>query len=39
VRKRCRFEQGDPYFGTLSKQWSEGVREVFKHLPEPQWRA
>jgi putative proteasome-type protease len=39
VAKRCRFEEGDPYFGTLSKQWSDGVREVFKHLPEPLWRG
>ena len=39
VRKRRRFEEGDPYFVTLSKQWSEGVREVFKHLPEPQWNG
>jgi putative proteasome-type protease len=38
VRKRRRFEQGDPYFGALSKQWSEGVRSVFKGLPEPEWR-
>jgi putative proteasome-type protease len=37
VRKRRRFEQGDPYFTTLSKQWSEGVRTVFKQLPELQW--
>ncbi len=39
VRKRYRFEEGDPYFVALSKQWSDGVREVFKHLPEPQWRG
>jgi putative proteasome-type protease len=39
VRKRCRFEEGDPYFGALSKQWSDGVREVFKRLPEPLWRS
>ena len=35
VRKRRRFEEGDPYFGMLSKQWSDGVREIFKQLPEP----
>jgi putative proteasome-type protease len=39
VRKRRRFEQDDPYFGALSKQWSEGVRAVFKQLPEPKWIA
>jgi putative proteasome-type protease len=37
VRKRRRFNQGDPYFDTLSKEWSEGVRDVFKRLPEPSW--
>jgi putative proteasome-type protease len=35
IRKRHRFEQGDPYFGALSKKWSEGVRAAFKELPEP----
>src|SRR4051795_3018208 len=37
VRKRLRFEHGDPYFSALSKKWSEGVRAAFKELPEPQW--
>jgi putative proteasome-type protease len=37
VRKRRRFEQGDPYFGALSKKWSEGVRAAFKELPDPHW--
>ena len=37
VRKRRRFDQGDPYFSSLSKQWSEGVRTVFKQLPELEW--
>jgi putative proteasome-type protease len=39
VQKRRRFEQGDAYFGALSKKWSEGVRAAFKQLPEPQWGA
>jgi putative proteasome-type protease len=37
VRKRRRFEPGDPYFSALSKEWSEGVRTVFKRLPELEW--
>jgi putative proteasome-type protease len=37
ARKRRRFEPGDPYFGALSKKWSEGVRAAFKDLPDPQW--
>jgi putative proteasome-type protease len=37
VRKRRRFDPGDPYFAALSQEWSEGVRGVFKRLPEPSW--
>jgi putative proteasome-type protease len=37
VRKRRRFDRGDPYFAALSQEWSEGVRGVFKRLPEPSW--
>jgi putative proteasome-type protease len=37
VRKRRRFDQGDKYFTALSKDWSEGVRTVFKQLPELEW--
>jgi putative proteasome-type protease len=37
VRKRRRFDRGDPYFAALSQEWSEGVRDVFKRLREPSW--
>jgi putative proteasome-type protease len=37
VKRRRRFEQGDPYFSTLSKEWSEGVRTVFTQLPVLEW--
>jgi len=37
VGLRRRFDQGDPYFTTLSKGWSEGVRAVFRQLPELEW--
>jgi putative proteasome-type protease len=30
---RHRFTSGDAYFSTLSRQWSEGVRAVFRQLP------
>lgn len=33
VTVRHRFAQGDAYFTTLSKEWSEGVRTVFRSLP------
>ena len=35
--KRRRFEQGDPYFSVLSKEWSAGVRTAFGRLPAPEW--
>ena len=37
VRMRRRFDQGDPYFTALSKEWGEGTRAVFRHLPALQW--
>lgn len=37
VFKRHRFDPGDPYFTTLSKQWSDGVRMVFRQLSDLEW--
>jgi putative proteasome-type protease len=37
VYMRRRFDEGDPYFTSLSRRWSEGVREVFHRLPELTW--
>lgn len=37
VKMRRRLDQDDPYFKALSKEWSEGVRAVFKHLPALPW--
>jgi putative proteasome-type protease len=37
VRRRRRFDQGDQYFGDLRSAWNDGVRRVFKELPEPTW--
>jgi putative proteasome-type protease len=37
IRMRRRFEQGDAYFTALSAQWSEGVRKVFRELPDLPW--
>jgi putative proteasome-type protease len=34
ARMRRRFDEGDEYFTTLSRKWSEGIRRVFAHLPE-----
>lgn len=37
IRKRRRFEPGDPFFTALSADWSEGVRTVFRGLPDLPW--
>ena len=37
VCQRRRFEAGDAYFSALSRQWTEGTREVFRHLPNLEW--
>jgi putative proteasome-type protease len=37
VRMRRRFDQGDPYFTALSRDWSEGTRAVFRQLPALAW--
>jgi len=37
LRMRRRFHPGDPYFTALSREWSEGVRTVFKRLPQLEW--
>ena len=37
VRMRRRFLPGDPYFAMLSREWSEGVRAVFRQLPKLEW--
>ena len=37
VRKRRRFEEGDIYFTALSREWGEGTRQVFRHLPALSW--
>ena len=37
IRMRRRFDEGDAYFTALSADWSEGVRKVFRELPELEW--
>lgn len=37
VKRRRRFEPGDPYFTALGAEWRDGVRTVFKQLPELTW--
>lgn len=35
---RRRFDEGDAYFTALSRQWREGVHQVFNRLPNLDWR-
>jgi putative proteasome-type protease len=37
LEQRRRFEAGDAYFTRLSSEWSQGVRKVFRELPELPW--
>ncbi len=37
LRMRRRFDDGDPYFQALSREWGEGTRRVFRSLPELVW--
>jgi len=37
IRMRRRFDPGDSYFTSLSRDWSEGTRKVFRQLPELVW--
>ena len=37
IRMRRRIDEGDAYFKALSADWSEGVRKVFRELPELEW--
>jgi putative proteasome-type protease len=37
VTMKRRFDEGDPYFDVLTKQWLDGTRKVFRDLPPLQW--
>jgi putative proteasome-type protease len=37
VTARRRFDRGDEYFTALSREWGEGIRVVFRNLPELDW--
>jgi len=37
VTMRRRFGEGDAYLATLSREWSEGTRQVFSRLPDLRW--
>jgi putative proteasome-type protease len=37
ITMRRRFLEGDAYFSRLATAWSDGVRQVFRELPELDW--
>lgn len=37
VERRRRLDDGDAYFTALSRDWSEGTKLAFRHLPELIW--
>ena len=37
VTMKRRFDEDDPYFEMLTKQWLDGTRRVFRALPPLQW--
>ena len=37
IFKRHRIDEGDDYFRDLRSSWSQGLRNVFNQLPEPDW--
>lgn len=37
VTMQRRFDDGDPYFDALTRQWLEGTRQVFHDLPALEW--
>ena len=39
VTMKRRFDEGDPYFDALKKQWLVGTRQVFRELPALEWPA
>ncbi|MCX7627965.1 MAG: proteasome-type protease [Methylophilaceae bacterium] len=37
TNRQTRITDSDPYFNTLRKKWSEGLKRVFAELPDPDW--
>ena len=37
VREKFRIEESDPYFQRIRKEWSQGLRQVFASIPDPEW--
>ena len=37
VARHVSIDEDNAYFASLRKRWSEALREVFAHLPDPDW--
>ena len=37
VRLERRIDEGDPFFGEISRRWDEGLKQAFAQTPEPDW--
>ncbi len=37
IRMQRRFDEDDPYFRVLSREWGRGTRRVFRRLPDLAW--
>lgn len=37
VGRRRRLDNGDAYFTALSREWGDGMKQAFRHLPELLW--
>lgn len=37
VARHVSIDDDNAYFASIRKRWSEALREVFSHLPEPDW--
>lgn len=37
IKMQRRINEDDPYFSMIHRTWADGLREVFKRLPTPDW--
>jgi putative proteasome-type protease len=37
IDRRRRLDNGDAYFTALSRDWGDGMKQAFRHLPELLW--
>ena len=37
ARRHQRITENDPYYASMRKGWSEGLKQVFNEIPNPDW--